>query len=118
MGQVELDKVRSVLLDQETMATIEEENPLDEEATEEEYVVMREVRIRAVLTVAKVDFNKYHEYLEMSRTGVKVVLQRDIAEVNINNYNVLWLEVWDANIDLSPVKDFFAVVTYITREVG
>ena len=107
--------MRKVLLDDEAMDKIKEEHYLSPDATEEEYVRMREVRIRAVLVVAKVDFNKYHKYLEMNRTGVKVVLQRDIAEVNINNYNVVWLVFWNANIDLSPVKDFFAVITYITE---
>ena len=51
----------------------------------------------------------------MSRTGVKVVLQRDIGEIYVNTFNPLWLEMWDGNMDLSPVKDFFAVVTYITE---
>ena len=51
----------------------------------------------------------------MSRTGVKVVLQRDNGEIYVNTYNPLWLEMWDGNMDLSPVKDFFAVVTYITE---
>ena len=56
-GQVELDKVRKVLTDEETMAAIEEEHPLSDDATEEEYVRMREVRIRAVLDKAGVDFD-------------------------------------------------------------
>ena len=114
-GQVALDKVKKVLTDEEVMASIEEEHPLTDEATEEEYVRMREVRIRAVLDKAGVNFDKYHEYLAMSRTGVKVVLQRDIGEIYVNTYNPLWLEIWDGNMDLSPVKDFFAVVTYITE---
>ena len=114
-GQVALDKVRKVLLDEEVMDKIKEEHYLSFDASEEEYVRMREVRIRAVLAEAKVDFDKYHQYLEMNRTGVKVVLQRDIAEVNINNFNVVWLVFWSANIDISPVKDFFAVITYITE---
>ena len=104
-----------MLTDEEVMAVIQEEHPLSDEAPEEEYVRLREMRIRAVLDTAGVDFEKYHEYLAMSRTGVKVVLQRDIAEINVNNYNPVWLLFWDGNIDLSPVKDFFAVLTYITE---
>ena len=114
-GQVALGKVKKVLTDDEVMAAIKEEHPLSNEASEEEYVRMREVRIRAVLQRAGVDFEKYHEYLAMSRTGVKVVLQRDIAEIHVNNYNAKWLLLWDGNMDLSPVKDFFAVLTYITE---
>ena len=104
-----------MLTDDEVMAAIKEEHPLSDEAPEEEYVRMIEVRIRAVLDKAEVDFEKYHEYLAMSRTGVKVVLQRDIAEIYVNNYNPVWLLFWDGNIDLSPVQDFFAVLTYITE---
>ena len=114
-GQLALDKVKKVLTDEETMAAIEEEHPLSYEATEEEYVRMREVRIRAVLDKAGVDFDKYHEYLAMNKVGVKVVLQRDIGEIYVNTYNPLWIEMWDGNMDLSPVKDFFGVVTYITE---
>ena len=114
-GQVALGKVKKVLTDDQVMAAIKEEHPLSDDASEEEYVRMREVRIRAVLQQAGVDFDKYHEYLAMSRTGVKVVLQRDIAEIYVNNFNAKWLELWDGNMDLSPVKDFFAVLTYITE---
>ena len=112
---MELNKVKKVLTDDEVMAAIKEEHSLNDEASEEEYVRMREVRIRAVLQRAEVDFEKYHEYLAMSKTGVKVVLQRDIAEIYVNNYNAKWLDLWDGNMDLSPVKDFFAVLTYITE---
>ena len=86
-----------------------------EDTSEEEYVRLRELRIRALLNIAEVDFEKYHKYLAMSKTGVKVVLQRDISEVMINNYNPLWLKMWNGNMDLSPVKDFFAVITYVTE---
>ena len=90
-GQVALDKVKKVLTDEETMAAIKEEHPLSDEAEEEEYVRMREVRIRAVLDKAGVDFDKYHEYLAMNKVGVKVLLQRDIGEIFVNTFNPLWL---------------------------
>ena len=104
-----------MLMNKEVMEKIKEEHPLCEEATEEEYVRMREERIRALLAVAGVEFHAYHKYLEMSKKGVQVVLQRDIEEVNINPYNVQWLEVWNGNLDIQPVQDFFGVITYITE---
>ena len=113
VGQVRLDKVRKLLMDKEVMDNIKEEHPLNEDASEEEYIKMREERIRALLVVAGVDFNEYHRYLAMNKKGVEVVLQRDIEEVNINTYNVRWLELWNANLDIQPVADFFAVITYI-----
>ena len=114
-GQVALEKVRKLLMDQEVVDKIKTDHPLSEETTEAEYVRLRELRIRALLDIAEVDFEKYHKYLAMSRTGVKVVLQRDISEIMINNYNPLWLKMWNGNMDLSPVKDFFAVITYVTE---
>ena len=53
-GQVALDKVRKVLLDDKVMDKIKEEHYLSPDAEEEEYVRMREVRIRAVLVVANI----------------------------------------------------------------
>ena len=51
----------------------------------------------------------------MNIKSVQVVLQRDISEIYINNFNPEWLEIWDANHDLAPVKDFFGVITYVTE---
>lgn len=114
-GQVELGKVRKVLEDSEKMDRIKQRHPLSEEASEEEYVKMRDKRIRALLAEAKVDFKDYHLYLEMNKKGVQVVLQRDIEEININGYNIVWLEDWNGNIDIQPVTDFFGVITYVTE---
>ena len=50
----------------------------------------------------------------MSKTGYTVVLARDIDELHINPYNVEWLRAWDGNMDIQPVLDFFAVITYVT----
>ena len=115
MGQVKLKKVRNVLLDNEKMDNIREQHPLIEDATEEEYVLKREERIRAMLEEAEVDYDEYHKYLEMNKKGVMVVLQRDIDEVFINPFNTVWLEEWNGNIDIQPVGDFFGVITYVTE---
>jgi hypothetical protein len=114
-GQVELGKVKKVLEDKERMDVIRDKHPLSEEASEEEYVDMRDTRIRALLAEAEVDFDDYHKYLQMNKKGVQVVLQRDIDEVYINGFNVQWLVVWNGNIDIQPVTDFFGVITYITE---
>jgi hypothetical protein len=107
--------VKKVLEDKERMDVIRDQHPISEEASEKEYVDLRERRIRALLAEAKVDFDDYHKYLEMNKKGVEVVLQRDIDEIYINAFNVLWLEEWNGNIDIQPVQDFFAVITYITE---
>ena len=57
---------------------------------------------------------EYHQLLGYSLKGFAVVLKRDINEVMVNNFNSEWLYVWNSNLDISPVFDFYAVVTYIS----
>ena len=52
--------------------------------------------------------------IDQSRKGSEVLLQRDIDEIFINNYNAEWIVAWDANIDISPVYDYYGTITYIT----
>ena len=52
--------------------------------------------------------------IEQPRKGSEVLLQRDIDEIFINNYNAEWIISWDANIDISPVYDYYGTITYIT----
>ena len=42
------------------------------------------------------------------------MLQRDISEMMINNYNPVWLRAINANHDVKLVPDVFGVVTYVT----
>ena len=114
-GQVKLAKVKKVLMDKDAMDKIKDKHHMSEEASEDEYTELREERIRALLEVAGVGFEEYHKFLAMNKKGVEVVLQRDIEEVNINSYNRKWLELWNANLDIQPVADHFAVTTYITE---
>ena len=57
---------------------------------------------------------KYHQMLGFSMKGFSVVLKRDINETMVNNFNPEWLYIWKSNIDVSPVFDFYAIVTYIS----
>ena len=56
---------------------------------------------------------KYHEILRNSVKGFTIILQRDTDECFINNFNHEWLACWNANIDVSVVFDFFAILTYV-----
>ena len=60
----------------------------------------------------------YEEYIkavhQQPSKGSGVLLKRDIDEIFMNNYNPEWLEAWDANMDLQPVFDHYAVLTYVT----
>ena len=109
-----LDKVRKVLEDEDTMALLQGLFP-EKGDTREDYVANRQARIQALCAQAGVGYDDYKRYLKMSHSGYSVVLQRDIDEVYINAYNREWIRAWNANMDLQPVLDFFAVITYVTE---
>ena len=56
---------------------------------------------------------KYHQLLGYSEKGFTINLKRDTDECFINNFNHEWLKCWNANMDLSCVFDFFAILTYV-----
>ena len=114
-AKAKLNKVKAILEDEKLVQRILDEHPIDEDATLEEYETTRRVRIKMLVDMAGIDFEEYHKCLEMNLKAVQVVLQRDVSEIYINNFNPLWLELWDANMDLAPVKDFFGVITYVTE---
>ncbi len=85
-----------------------------DEESKAEYIKYREVRIREVCKLAGVNFDDYIQALSISNSSYKIVLARDLDETNINPFNIEWLRAWNGNMDLQPVLDFFAVVTYVT----
>ena len=60
----------------------------------------------------------YHYCLTFCRYGTRVVLQRDVWEIFVNNYNPHWMEAWNANMDLQICLDFFSIITYMTGYVS
>ena len=86
----------------------------------EEYQRNIKKRIEMVLKLASAGGEpiSYYRYemavLQQPRKGSEVLLRRDIDEVFMSNYNPEWMEAWDANHDLSPVYDYYGVITYIT----
>ena len=46
--------------------------------------------------------------------GSRVLLKRDVDETRVNNYNPEWALCWNANHDIQPAFDYFAVITYVT----
>ena len=55
----------------------------------------------------------YHKLLGFSTKGFSVVLMRDVEEIFVNKYNPEWLQVWSANLDFSPVFDFYGIISYV-----
>ena len=86
----------------------------------EEYERNIRKRIEMVLDIASAGGKRitYYQYemavMQQPRKGSEVLLRRDIDEVFMSNYNSEWMEVWDANHDLSPVYDYYGVITYVT----
>ena len=60
----------------------------------------------------------YDDYIlairKTKKHGSTVLLKRDVDETRVNNYNSEWALSWNANHDLQPTLDFFAVITYVT----
>ena len=61
---------------------------------------------------------EYEQALSVSEVGYRLILERDIDEIYVNNYNEEWIIIWDGNIDISFCFDFFAVITYISDYYG
>ena len=86
----------------------------------EEYTRNIRLRIDEVLKIASaggelITYEKYEKaVVEQPRKGSEVLLRRDIDEIFVNNYNAEWIVSWDANIDISPVYDYYGTITYIT----
>ena len=60
----------------------------------------------------------YHFILSVSSSGIKVVLKREMNKVCINNFNHIWLLVWNGNMDIQPIFDYFSVIIYVTDYVA
>ena len=81
-----------------------------------EYEQHREERILLILEEAGVTEAEYLEAItHSSKRGISVVLQRDITECSVNNYNAEWIRAWSGNMDIQVCLDFFSVITYITE---
>ena len=92
---------------------------------EKEKINMQEIkrdRLKFILDKAEIEGetfeeqNKnYEDALSYSfKKGFSVNVKRDIDEIYTNTYNPVWIQAWDANIDIQICLDFFAVITYIT----
>ena len=63
--------------------------------------------------MADVEYSDYIEALGVSNRGYSVVYARDLDEIFTNPFNVEWMRAWNANLDIQPCLDYFAVSTYI-----
>merc|ERR1712020_409241 len=109
-----LKKVKEVLEEENTLATIWERVP-NKGDTVEEYEQNRRLRSKEMLAIAGVDEVLYYGALQHTRKGVVIVQKRDLDEIMIESYNVEWLKNWNGNISFLLCGDFFGVITYVTE---
>ena len=55
----------------------------------------------------------YHFALSIITYGTKIVIKRDLQDICTNNYNVGWMVVWNANLDIQPISDYFSCIVYM-----
>ena len=83
-----ISKVMTVLDTDEDLKKIMEKFDKDSEMTVSDHANGKELRIREACKMAKVDYEDYVEALSVNRVGYKIVMSRDVDELNVNNYNV------------------------------
>ena len=110
-----LKLVREILDDTDIIDSIMSNYELEHESLTE-YEENRKKRILLMLEHANVTEDEYLAAITQSnRRGITVVLQRDLGECFVNNYNGEWLRCWSGNMDIQVTLDFFSVITYITE---
>ena len=70
--------------------------------------------ISEFLKLINVNEKDYYEALKVSEKGKMVILKRDLADVNTNNYKGIFMKAWQANMDIQFCYDQYSIVTYIT----
>ena len=71
------------------------------------------ITISGLCDLAKVTEEEYYSALQISQTGVVVILKRQVKDIFTNNYNPELLRVWNGNMDIQITLDQFAIITYI-----
>mgnify|MGYP001274013373 FL=1 len=109
-----LSDIENILKDEDKILEIMSKFPKGE--TKEEYKVNIANRIDLMLEIAgNISYENYIMAIKKTKKhGSTVLLKRDIDETRVNKYNPEWAIAWDANNDIQPVLDFFAVITYVT----
>ena len=110
-----LKKVKEILNNEDKIALILEKYPIKGETEEEDYYY-RSQRIDELLQMAgNISYGEYIMALKkMKKNGSTVLIQRDIDEIFVNNYNEEWITNWNANMDIQIVVDHFGIITYVT----
>ena len=109
-----LSNIEDLLNNEEQLREIMSKYPKGN--TDIDYKANRGKRIDLLLEKAgNYSYEDYIMAIKKSRKhGSTVLLQRDIDETKVNNYNPEWAIAWNSNHDIQPTLDFFGVITYVT----
>ena len=113
-----LEVIKIFCENKESVAKVMSEFPKDLETTVELHRAGKLARIKMMCDEANIVYNDYIEAITFSPLGYSVVLQRDLDEVYINNYNVEYLRAWNGNMDMQIALDFFSIITYLTEYIN
>ena len=67
-----------------------------------------------MVTKTGITMREYEEALSYTKTGYRVVIERNLTKIFGNSYNAELMEGWDGNMDMQPCFDYHATITYIT----
>ena len=84
-----------------------ESDDLNEKMTIDEFIEQLEV-----------SDEEYHKIIGTMEKGCQLILQREVCERFVNNYNPEMLRAWKANMDIQLAFDPYSVVTYMINYVG
>ena len=87
-----LMKVKEILQDSDEVDEILESIGTSEKEPRDIYKANKVIRIQSLLKKAGVTLKEYEEALSFTKTGYKVVIERDLTEIFINSYNMEWME--------------------------
>ena len=73
--------------------------------------------LEQLLKKANIPQKSYHNALKCAQKSTTVLLKRNPNEININPYNKVILQAWQANTDLQFVIDPYACIHYIVSYV-
>ena len=106
-------KVMDILQDDDKMKEIQNIRSQDIEEWKKESCIkstlamFKRERLIALLRMANLSgetdqdlIDVYENALSVSEVGYKIILERDVDEIYVNNYNPEWIICWNGNIDI------------------
>jgi hypothetical protein len=78
----------------------------------------RDISFNDFLSQLDIDYETYILAIRSSLSQTKVFLKRNVNECRINNYNIVLLKSWKANMDIQYILDPYSCVSYIVSYIS